>query len=70
MHHAWESPVEQESRLSGSHLTVHDVAAYLDGAVEAATREGLEAHLAGCDACLGEVISTARILWRGLTPRP
>ena len=46
----------------GPHLSVQEVAGYLDGTMEQETRECVEAHLSRCNSCLDDVLSSARIL--------
>lgn len=50
------------------HLDSGDVAAYHDGALTPAERARVEAHLAECADCRGEVVAVARLL-RAAAPR-
>ena len=50
--------------MRGNHLTVAEVAAYLDFLVDPVSRRRIEAHLASCDACLDEVLATLALLQR------
>jgi len=47
--------------MSDAHLTELQVASYLDQALSAAERAGVEEHLEQCDACRGELVDAARI---------
>lgn len=55
-------PCRSATDTIGSHLSVAEVAGYLDGTVEQETRQVVEAHLCRCDRCLEDVLSSARIL--------
>lgn len=48
--------------MSAPHEEQALTAAYVLGALEPAERKAFEAHLAGCDACLGEVRSLMRVV--------
>ncbi|MFN0181177.1 MAG: zf-HC2 domain-containing protein [Gemmatimonadales bacterium] len=41
-----------------------ELAAYLDGALDQAERERIQGHLAECDACREDLVSTSRIIRR------
>lgn len=45
-----------------THLTAEDVAAFLDRRMSAADRTGVEAHLADCPRCRGEIAAVQRLL--------
>ncbi len=49
------------SEFSTDHLSVADVAAYIDGAVSPASRDHVEAHLAECARCRDELVACARL---------
>jgi hypothetical protein len=58
-----------------SHLDESALVRYLDGAMPAGERATIEAHLAGCAECLGELIEVKRILrtqprnrWKTVAP--
>jgi len=44
------------------HLTVEEIAGYLDAVLDLRNRQRIEAHLVICDACLEEVIEVLRQL--------
>lgn len=44
------------------HLTVEEIAGYLDAVLDFRSRRRIEAHLVICDACLDEVIEVLRQL--------
>jgi hypothetical protein len=44
------------------HLTVEEIADYLDAVLDLRSRQRIEAHLAICDVCLDEVIAVLRQL--------
>jgi hypothetical protein len=44
------------------HLTVEEIAGYLDAVLDLRSRRRIEAHLVMCDACLDEVIAVLREL--------
>jgi hypothetical protein len=44
------------------HLTVEEIAGYLDAVVDLRSRRRIEAHLVICEACLDEVIAMLRQL--------
>ena len=48
--------------LETVHLEEGDVATYLDRTLSVADRARVEAHLADCERCRGEVIQVARLL--------
>jgi anti-sigma factor RsiW len=54
--------MDQDLHLPGPHLSVSEIAAYLDGAPLGPDRARVEAHLAWCDACLRDVIAAGRVL--------
>jgi hypothetical protein len=47
--------------MSDAHLTERQVAGYLDQALGAVERTGVEEHLEQCDACRSELLDAARI---------
>jgi putative zinc finger protein len=53
-------------RIPPLHLTVDEIAGYLDAVLDPRNRQRIEAHLVMCDACLDEVIAVLR----ELRPRP
>jgi anti-sigma factor RsiW len=55
----------QPEAMRGDHLTVAEVAAYVDLRVDPLGRRRIEAHLAGCDGCLDEVLAILALLRRG-----
>lgn len=63
--------MDQDSSAAGPHLSLEELAAYLDSRPEASARDRLETHLAHCDACLADVIAVLRVLcaWKS-DPRP
>jgi Putative zinc-finger len=57
------------------HLTAMDVAAYVDGALDASSRARVRAHLAECDVCRQEIVAVLRLVrpsarkrWIALAP--
>ena len=61
------------SQPENAHLTPEELAAYLDGDLQAGERARIEAHLADCQACLDEVAVIDRLArakpGRSLRPR-
>lgn len=47
---------------SSRHLTIEDVAAYLDKALSEAECARVESHLSDCDACREEIVSVSTLL--------
>jgi anti-sigma factor RsiW len=67
-----EAVFERRESQTNKHLTDDRLSAYMDGQVTAAERTRVEAHLAGCPACAGELHalrSTVRLL-REMPPAP
>ena len=54
--------MDQDSSAAGPHLSLEEMAAYLDSRPEAQARNRLETHLAHCDACLADVTAVLRVL--------
>lgn len=54
--------MDQDSSAAGPHLSLEELADYLDSRPEASARNRLETHLAHCDACLADVIAVLRVL--------
>jgi hypothetical protein len=55
-------PSFRPGRISPLHLTVEEIADYLDAVLDLRNRQRIEAHLVICDACLEEVIEVLRQL--------
>jgi anti-sigma factor RsiW len=54
--------MDQDSSVTGPHLSPEEMAAYLDRRPEMPGRIRLETHLAHCEACLADVIAVVRVL--------
>jgi anti-sigma factor RsiW len=48
--------------MTGQHLSPQDVAVYLDGQLDSASRRETDAHLADCFECRSEVAQAARLV--------
>lgn len=55
-------PSFRPGRIPPLHLTVEEIADYLDAVLDLRNRQRIEAHLVICDACLEEVIEVLRQL--------
>ena len=60
MHEPNGSP--QDVLLQGHHLSVSEMAAYLEWLPPGPTRDRVEAHLSRCDCCRRDVIAVGRVL--------
>ena len=63
--------MDQDWNAAGPHLSLEEMAAYLDSRPGASVRDRPETHLAHCDACLADVVAVLRVLcaWKA-GPRP
>jgi anti-sigma factor RsiW len=63
---------QSEKRPGLAHLSPEEIVRYIDHVIEEETRLQVEAHLAGCPACLQEVLEVRRLLRKQieLDPEP
>ena len=56
----------QDASFSGSHLSVEEIAIYVDLLTEGSVRLRVETHLVHCDVCLADVVAVVRVLHSSL----
>lgn len=54
--------MDQDSSCSGSHLSVEEIAVYVDLLTTRPGRLRVETHLVHCDVCLADVVAAVRVL--------